>query len=102
LLRFDDKMSFEPESIPDIAHLARLHLSGDDVGRYTRELSAILAFIEQMNTVNTAGVTPMAHPLDMTQPLRADTVTESDRRDEFQANAPAVRDGLYVVPKVIE
>ena len=95
-------MSLEPESIPDIAHLARLRLSGDDVQRYTRELSAILAFIEQMNTVDTTGVIPMAHPLDMTQPLRADAVTESDRRDEYQANAPAVRNGLYVVPKVIE
>ena len=95
-------MSLEPESIPDIAHLARLHLSGDDVRRYTRELSAILAFIEQMNEVDTGGVIPMAHPLDMTQPLRADAVTESDRRDEFQAGAPAVRDGLYIVPKVIE
>ena len=95
-------MSLEPESIPDIAHLARLQLSGDDVQRYTRELSAILAFIEQMNAVDTTGVIPMAHPLDMTQPLRADAVTESDRRDEYQANAPAVRNGLYVVPKVIE
>ena len=95
-------MSLEPESIPDIAHLARLHLSGDDVRRYTSELSAILAFIEQMNEVDTTGVIPMAHPLDMTQPLRADAVTESDRRDEFQAGAPAVRDGLYIVPKVIE
>ena len=95
-------MSLEPESIPDIAHLARLHLSGNDIRRYTRELSAILAFIEQMNAVDTAGVVPMAHPLDMTQPLRADAVTETDRRDEFQANAPSVRDGLYIVPKVIE
>ena len=95
-------MSLEPDSIPDIAHLARLHLSGDDVRRYTRELSAILAFIEQMNEVDTAGVIPMAHPLDMTQPLRADAVTESDRRDEFQAGAPAVRDGLYIVPRVVE
>ena len=95
-------MSIESESIPDIAHLARLHLSGDDVRRYTRELSAILAFIEQMNEVDTAGVIPMAHPLDMTQPLRADAVTESDLRDEFQANAPAVREGLYIVPRVIE
>ena len=95
-------MSLEPESIPDIAHLARLHLSGDDVRRYTSELSAILAFIEQMNEVDTTGVIPMAHPLDMTQPLRADAVTESDRRDELQAGAPAVRDGLYIVPRVIE
>ena len=95
-------MSLKPETIPGIAHLARLHLSGDDVRRYTRELSGIMAFIEQMNAVDTAGVIPMAHPLDMTQPLRADDVTERDRRDEFQANAPAVRDGLYIVPRVIE
>ena len=95
-------MSLEPRSILNIAHLARLHLCGADVQRYAGELSAILEFIEQMNTVDTAGVVPMAHPLGMTQPLRCDVVTEPDRRDEYQAGAPAVRDGLYVVPKVIE
>lgn len=95
-------MSLKPETIPDVAHLARLHLSGDDVRQYTHELSAIMAFIEQMNAVDTAGVIPMAHPRDMTQPLRTDAVTERDRRDEFQAGAPAVRDGFYIVPKVIE
>ncbi len=95
-------MSLEPESISGIAQLARLRLSGDDVQRYSRELSAILTFIEQMDGVDTAGVTPMAHPLGLTQPLRADIVTESDRREEFQANAPAVRDGFYIVPKVID
>ena len=95
-------MLLKPETVPDIAHLARLHLSGEDVRRYTRELSAIVAFIEQIDSVDTAGVTPMAHPLDMTQPLRDDAVTERDRRDEYQANAPAVRDGLYIVPRVIE
>ena len=94
-------MSLEPRSILNIAHLARLHLSGDDVQRYAGELSAILAFIEQMNAVDTAGVVPMAQPLGMTQPLRSDVITEHDRRDEYQAGAPAVRDGLYVVPKVI-
>jgi aspartyl-tRNA(Asn)/glutamyl-tRNA(Gln) amidotransferase subunit C len=94
-------MPLGPSSVLDIAHLARLHLSDDDVQRYAGELSAILAFIEQMNTVDTSGVVPMAHPLGMTQPLRADVVTEPDRRDEYQANAPAVRDGLYLVPKVI-
>ena len=95
-------MPLEPRSILNIAHLARLHLCGDDVRRYAGELSAILAFIEQMNAVDTAGVVPMAHPLGMTQPLRSDVITEHDRRDEYQAGAPAVRDGLYVVPKVIE
>ena len=95
-------MSLEPASVLNIAHLARLHLTGDDVERYAGELSAILAFIEQMNAVDTSGVVPMAHPLDMTQPLRADAITEQDRRDEYQTNAPAVRDGLYLVPRVIE
>ena len=94
-------MPLKPSSVLDIAHLARLHLSDDDVQRYAGELSAILAFIEQMNTVDTSGVVPMAHPLGMTQPLRADVITEPDRRDEYQANAPAVRDGFYLVPKVI-
>ena len=101
-LRFDEKMSLEPGTILNVAHLARLHLSEDDVQQYVSELSAILRFIEQMNTVDTSGVIPMAHPLDMTQPLRADVITEHDRREEYQANAPAVRDGFYVVPKVIE
>ena len=95
-------MALEPGSILDVAHLARLHLLEDDAERYAGELSAILAFIEQMNAVDTGGVTPMAHPLEMTQPLRADVVTEPDRREEYQANAPAVRDGLYIVPRVVE
>ncbi|MCY4671134.1 MAG: Asp-tRNA(Asn)/Glu-tRNA(Gln) amidotransferase subunit GatC [Rhodococcus sp.] len=94
-------MSIESRNVLDIAHLARLHLPDDDVGRIAGELSAILAFIEQMNEVDTDGVIPMAHPLDMTQRLRADAVTEPDRREELQANAPAVRDGLYLVPRVI-
>ena len=95
-------MSLEPASVLNIAHLARLHLPGDDVERYAGELSAILAFVEQMNAVDTSGVIPMSHPLDMTQPLRADVITEQDRREEHQANAPAVRGGLYLVPRVIE
>ena len=101
-LRFDEKMSFKPEAILNIAHLARLHVSQDEVQQYADELSAILEFIEQMNAVDTGGISPMAHPLDMIQPLRTDIVTEPDRRAEYQANAPLVRDGLYIVPKVIE
>ena len=101
-MRIDQKMALEAGGILDVAHLARLHLLEDDAERYAGELSAILAFVEQMNAVDTRRVTPMAHPLDMTQPLRADAVTEPDRREEYQANAPAVRDGLYVVPRVIE
>ena len=94
-------MYIDSERVLNIAHLARLHLCDDDVQRYAGELSAILAFIEQMNAVDTGGVVPMAHPLGMEQPLRADVVTEPDRRDEYQASAPAVRDGLYLVPKFL-
>ena len=94
-------MPFESASVLNIAHLARLHLAGDEAQRYAGELSAILSFVEQMNTIDTTGVAPMAHPLDMTQPLRPDIVTEPDRREEHQAHAPAVRDGLYLVPRVI-
>lgn len=94
-------MSIESRDVLDVAHLARLHLPDDDVGRIADELSAILAFIEQMNEVDTGDMIPMAHPLDMTQRLRADVVTEPDRREELQAHAPAVRDGLYLVPRVI-
>ena len=89
-------------TVRNIAHLARLHLDEDDLDRYAAELSAILAFVEQMKGVDTNEVLPMAHPLDMTQPLRADVITEPDRREEHQSSAPAVRGGLYVVPKVIE
>ena len=95
-------MALEPDSVVHIAHLARLHLVDDDLDRYTGELSNILSFIEQMNAVDTDDVIPMAHPLDMSQPLRADVISEQDRREEYQENAPAVRDGLYLVPKVIE
>lgn len=95
-------MSIESADVLNIAHLARLRLADDEVERYAGELSAILAFVEQMNAVDTGGVAPMAHPLDMTQPLRPDVITEPDRREEFQAHAPAVRNGLYLVPRVIE
>lgn len=95
-------MSFEPETVLKLAQLARLHVTQDEVQQYADELSAILEFIEQMNTVDTDGVIPMAHPLDMVQPLRPDVVSEVDQRAEHQANAPMVRNGLYIVPIVIE
>ena len=89
--------------VESIAHLARLQITEDELPVYVGSLSAILAFVEQLSAVSTDGVTPMAHPLEaQVQPLREDCVTESDRREAFQANAPAVEAGLYLVPKVIE
>ena len=95
-------MSLQPEDILGIAHLARLQVEPDDVPVYARELSSILALVEQMNAAATQDVEPMAHPLDETQRLRPDEVTETDQHERFQAIAPQVRDDLYLVPRVIE
>lgn len=95
-------MELGPEDVAHIAHLARLQIDEADVPRYARNLNEILALLQALNAVDTDGVEPMAHPLDITQPLRADEVTETDRREDFQRNAPAVADGLYLVPRVIE
>lgn len=95
-------MSLTRSDVQSIAHLARLSIHEEDIPEYTRNLSAILEFVAAMNAVDTAGVTPMAHPLDATQRLRADVVTETDQRDQFQEGAPQVEAGLYLVPRVIE
>lgn len=95
-------MSLDRTDVEKIAHLARLAISEEDVPAYAENLSRILGFVEQMNAVDTAGVEPMAHPLDVTQRLRADVVTETVDRERFQALAPQVEAGLYLVPKVIE
>lgn len=95
-------MALERKDVENIAHLARLAISEADIPEYARNLSSILALVEQMSAVDTAGVAPMAHPLDAVQRLREDAVTETDQREHFQAIAPAVEAGLYLVPKVIE
>lgn len=95
-------MSLTPEQVLKIAHLARLNLSESDIALYTPQLSKILGFIEQMNQTDTSQVEPLAHPLDLSQRLRADNVSESDMRAKFQQIAPQVEAGLYLVPKVIE
>lgn len=95
-------MSLTAEEVNRIAWLARLAIDSDKTDAYARDLSGILNFIEQMGTVDTDAVSPMAHPLDLHQRLRADVVTEPDQRGLFQSQAPAVEAGLYLVPKVIE
>lgn len=95
-------MSLTADQIRQVAHLARLELEPGQVEKYARELSNILDMVGQLARADTSGVEPMAHPLDMTQRLRPDAVTEPDRREALQAHAPAVQHGLYIVPKVIE
>lgn len=95
-------MSLSKTDVEKIAHLARLAISEQDIPLYSTNLSNILAFVEQMNKVDVSGVEPMAHPLDTAQRLRDDVVTEPNQREHFQAIAPQVDAGLYLVPKVIE
>ena len=95
-------MTLKREDVKNIAHLARLDIDEGAVDRYAADLSRILELVDQMNQVNTDDVMPMAHPMDASQRLRADEVSESNQRDKFQAIAPDVEIGLYRVPKVIE
>lgn len=95
-------MLLTTDDVKKIAHLARLGINDQDLDGYAHDLSGILDLMTQMNTLYTEGVKPMAHPLDQTQRLRPDAVTESNQRDAFQAIAPQVEHGLYLVPKVIE
>lgn len=95
-------MSLGPAEVERIAYLARLAIGEHDIPRYARDLSSILELAERMNAVDTHAVEPMAHPLDLTQRLRPDEITEPDRRERFQAIAPRTERGLYLVPRVIE
>lgn len=95
-------MSLDKTEIQKIAWLARLTINEDNITGYSRDLSNILQLVEQMNSIDTTSVDPMAHPLELKARLRPDQVTEINQREKFQTNAPAVEDGLYLVPKVIE
>jgi len=95
-------MSLTPEAVKKIAHLARLNLTDADIAHYSPQLSGILSLIEEMNLTDTSNVEPLAHPLDVSQRLRPDTISEIDLREKFQELAPQVEAGLYLVPKVIE
>ncbi len=95
-------MALAATDIYKIAQLARLAVPEADIPRYTQQLSTILAMIEQMQQVDTTAITPMAHPHDRAQRLRPDAVTETDQRARWQAIAPQVENGLYLVPQVIE
>lgn len=95
-------MSVTRSDIEKVAELARLRLEDDSVDEIVQSITNILSLVDQMQAVDTDGIEPMAHPLDATQRLRADIVTETNNRDAFQAIAPKTEAGLYLVPKVID
>ena len=95
-------MALTESDVKNVAHLARLALTPDEIPTHVKNLSKILELVEQMNAVDTTGIEPMAHPQDITQPLREDIVTEPNLREKMQRSAPLTEAGLYLVPKVIE
>jgi aspartyl-tRNA(Asn)/glutamyl-tRNA(Gln) amidotransferase subunit C len=95
-------MSLDKTDIEKIAYLARLAIDEADIPDYARDLSNIFNLVEQMGQVDTNDISPMAHPLDAHQRLRADVVKETNQRELFQSIAPKTDAGVYLVPQVIE
>jgi aspartyl-tRNA(Asn)/glutamyl-tRNA(Gln) amidotransferase subunit C len=95
-------MSFSPDDVMRLARLARIDLDAEAATDVRAKLDAIFGLIDALQSIDTGGIEPMAHAQDVMMPLRDDRVTAEERRALYQAQAPAVADGLYLVPKVIE
>ncbi|HQT00220.1 MAG: aspartyl/glutamyl-tRNA(Asn/Gln) amidotransferase subunit C [Hydrogenophilales bacterium 16-64-46] len=95
-------MSLSQDDVKRIARLARIEIDDAQAAATQGQLNTIFGLIAAMQAVDTTGVAPMAHAQELSQRLRDDVVSETDRRAAFQAVAPAVEDGLYLVPRVIE
>ena len=95
-------MALDLDDVKRVAHLARIAIDEDEARAVLSQMNDVFGLIAQMQAVDTAGVEPMSHALDVVQRLRPDAVTEADQRAAFQAVAPQVEGGLYLVPKVIE
>ena len=91
-----------PTDMQKLADLSKLEFSPEKLPALTARLENVLQLVAKMNDVDTNNIEPLAHPFNATQPLRADTVTEKNQRDLFQANAPQVEAGLYIVPKFVD
>ncbi len=99
---FNPIMALTLDDVRRAAHLARIAVDDAEAGATLVQLTRVFGMIEQMQAVDVSGISPMSHAQDLALRLRPDVVTESDQRDRFQAVAPQVDAGLYLVPKVIE
>lgn len=99
-------MSLTPQEIDRIANLARLQLQPTEADRMREQINGFFSIVEAMQSVDTQGVEPLAHPVaaiqDVQLRLREDLVSEPNHREPNQQSAPAVERGLFLVPKVIE
>ena len=95
-------MTIERSDIEKLGELSRIGITEENIAETTRSIGEVLNLVTQLQNADTDGIEPMAHPLDEVQRLRPDVVTEKNNRERFQAIAPAVEEGLFLVPKVIE
>ena len=95
-------MTINHQEIKKLAELACIRLDSATIKETTKSIEDVLSLVDQLGAIDTADVIPMAHPTDATQYLRTDKVTESDQRYAFQGIAPSTKNGLYLVPKVID
>ena len=95
-------MSLTIDEVKNIAYLARVGVSEEDLPKNLESLNNILSLVDQLQSVNTDGIEPLANPLDATQRLRADVITEKNDRENLLSNAPSSEAGLFLVPKVVE
>jgi aspartyl-tRNA(Asn)/glutamyl-tRNA(Gln) amidotransferase subunit C len=95
-------MALSTDDVQRAAHLARIEITAAEAIDVRNKLEGVFVLIERMRAVDTTGIVPMSHAQDVSLPLREDGVTESDLHELYQRNAPAVENGLYLVPKVIE
>jgi len=95
-------MKIDEQQVQKIADLSKLEFNEDEIADFAQKLSHILDFVEKMNQYSTADIEPMAHPLDVSQPLRDDEVTEPNVRERIMELAPESSAGLFLVPQVIE
>ena len=97
-----DSMPLSLDDVQRIAHLARIEINAGEADEVRAKLDAIFGMINELNAIDTRGIVPMAHAQDVALPMREDKVTDTDQHALYQSVAPAVEDGLYLVPKVIE
>lgn len=95
-------MEIDRKVVTEIAELAQLQIVDGEIDRVIQKMNEVLELVDEMQAVDTTGIEPMAHPMDANQILRADEVTESDNREQYQEIAPDTENGFYLVPRVVE
>ena len=95
-------MSINKDQIKYLSLLSRMDIQESEINDVEEKLTKIIDFVDQLQSIDTDEIEPMAHPLNQSQRLRADKVVEENNRDKIQKNSKSIERGMYIVPKVIE